>query len=340
MRIVIPEGAEFVPEPQHLEPLRRLGELVIVPGAPRDKADLIARVKDADVVILDYSLMDAEVLAACPRLRLIAFLGLGYASCVDVEAATRQGIVVTNTPDYGATSVAEHALGLVLALTRHIAASSASLRAGRWEPGRFQGMELRGKTLGVVGLGGIGREMARLGAGIGMEVIGWTRRATPDRAVHGLRLVPLETLMAAADVVSLHLVLEPGTRGLVSRALLQRMRPTAYFVNTARAGIVDNAALLDLIRAGRIAGAAFDVFDEEPLPPDDPWRDLPTILVTPHIGYNTREASLNMLNIAIATVQAHLRGERLHVVNPEAADAADRPPADHRRKLDGPKSLR
>jgi phosphoglycerate dehydrogenase-like enzyme len=318
MRIVIPEGAEFVSRPEHLDPLRRLGEVVIAPGMPRDKADLTARVRDADVVILDYSLMDAEVLAACPRLRLIAFLGIGYASCVDIEAATRQGIVVTNTPDYGATSVAEHALGLVLALTRHIAASCASLRAGRWEPGRFQGMELRGKTLGLVGLGGIGREMARLGAGIGMQLIGWTRRATPDRAVHGLRLVPLATLMADADVVSLHLLLVPETRGLVSRALLERMRPGAYLVNTARAGIVDNVALRDLLRAGRIAGAALDVFEEEPLPAADPWRDLPQVLITPHIGYNTREASLNMLQIAIATIAAHLRGERLHVVNPEA----------------------
>jgi D-3-phosphoglycerate dehydrogenase len=318
MRIVIPEGAEFVQKPEHLDPLRRLGELVVVPGAPRDRADLIARVEDADIVILDYSLMDAEVLAACPRLRLIAFLGIGYGSCVDIDAATRQGIVVTNTPDYGATSVAEHALGLVLALTRHVAVSYASLRAGRWEPGRFQGMELRGKTLGIVGLGGIGREMARLGAGIGMQVIGWTRRATPDRAVHGLRLVPLETLMATADVVSLHLILQPETRGLVSRPLLERMAPTAYLVNTARAGIVDSPALLELLRAGRIAGAALDVFDQEPLPPDDPWRELPNVLITPHIGYNTREASLNMLNIAIATIEAYLDGERLHVVNPEA----------------------
>jgi D-3-phosphoglycerate dehydrogenase len=318
LRIVIPEGAEFVQRPEHLDPLRRLGELVVVPGTPKDKADLIARVRDADVVVLDYSLMDAEVLAQCPRLRFIAFLGIGYASCVDVEVATRRGVVVSNTPDYGATSVAEHALGLVLALTRHIAASYVSLTGGRWEPGRFQGMELRGKTLGVIGLGGIGREMARLGAGIGMRVLGWTRRPSPDRAVHGLMLSPLERVMAEADVVSLHLLLQPETRGLLGRPLLERMRSSAYFVNTARAGLVDTGALLDLLRTGRIAGAALDVFDEEPLPPDHPWRALPNVLITPHIGYNTREASLNMLNIAIATIEAHLAGDRLHVVNPEA----------------------
>jgi D-3-phosphoglycerate dehydrogenase len=318
VRIVIPEGAEFVQKPEHLDPLRRLGEVVIHPGAPRDRQDLIARCRDADVVVLDYSLMDAEVLAACPRLRFIAFLGIGYASCIEIEAATRLGIVVSNTPDYGATSVAEHALGMILALTRHIHTSYVSLRDGRWEPGRFQGMELHGKTLGLVGLGPIGQEMARLGAGIGMRLLGWTRRATPDRARHGLALASLEDVFARADVVSLHLSLRPETERLVSRALLERMRPEAYFVNTARARIVDTAALADLLRAGRIAGAALDVHDDEPVPADYVFRTLPTVLITPHIGYNTREASLNMLNIAIATVKAHLDGERLHVVNPDA----------------------
>jgi D-3-phosphoglycerate dehydrogenase len=318
VRIVIPEGAEFVQKPEHLDPLRRLGEVVIVPGTPKDKADFIARVKDADVVILDYSYMDDEVFAACPRLRFVAFLGIGYTSCVDVEAATRRGIAVSYTPDYGATSVAEHALGMILALTRHIATAYASLRAGRWEPGRFQGVELHGKVLGLVGLGPIGQETARLGAGIGMQLIGWTRRATPDRARHGLRLVPLEEVFARADVVSIHLSLRPETEGLVSRALLERMRPDAYFVNTARAKVVDTAALADLLRAGRLAGAALDVHDEEPVPPSYVFRDLPNVLITPHIGYNTREASLNLLNIAIATVAAYLRGEQLHVVNPEA----------------------
>jgi D-3-phosphoglycerate dehydrogenase / 2-oxoglutarate reductase len=227
--------------------------------------------------------------------------------------------VVSNTPDYGATSVAEHVLGMILALTRHIATAYVSLKEGRWEPGRFQGMELHGKTLGLVGLGPIGQETARLGAGIGMKLIGWTRSASPDRARHGLTLVPLEEVFGQADIVSIHLSLRPETEHLVSRTLLARMKPEAYFVNTARAKIVDTAALADLLRAGKIAGAALDVHDEEPVPPGPyVFRDLPNVLVTPHIGYNTREASLNMLNIAIATIAADLRGERLHVVNPEA----------------------
>jgi len=316
MRIVFPEGAEFVEDPAELDPLRKLGELLLVPGAPKDKADFVARCQDAEAVFLDYSHMDAEVLRALPRLRFVCFLGIGYRNHIDVAEATRRGNVVTYTPDYGATSVAEHVLGMILALTRHIAPAAASLGAGRWEPGRFKGMELRGKTLGIVGLGAIGTEMARLGGAIGMRLLGWTRRPAPDRAVHGLAWASLEALFARADVVSVHLAYTPETEGLVSRALLERMRPDAWFVNTARARIVDNVALAELLAARRIAGAALDVHEAEPPPADYAFRRLPNVLMTPHIGYNTREAASNMLRIAIATLEAFLRGERLHVATP------------------------
>jgi D-3-phosphoglycerate dehydrogenase len=318
VRIVFPDGAGCVQSPTQLEPLRRLGSVEFHDGPPRDRVELIARLRDADAVILDYSEMDAEVLRACPRLRFISFLGIGYASYIDVEAATRQGITVANTPDYGSTSVAEHALAMMLALTRHVAAGDRSLREGRWEPGRFHGMELRGKTLGIVGLGPIGAEMARLGAGIGMRVIAWTRRPAPGRAPAGVEMVPLETLFERADVVSLHLGYSRESEGVISRALLERMKPGAWFVNTARARLVDNVALAELLTAGRIRGAALDVHETEPTPVPHPMAALPNVLLTPHIGYNTTEASANMLRISIATLEAFARGERLHVVNDPA----------------------
>ncbi len=315
MRIVFPDGAACMQDPAELEPLRRLGPVDFYDGPPPDKATLIDRLRPAEAVVLDYSLMDAEVLRACDRLRFISFLGIGYASCIDVDEATRRGVAIAYTPDYGATSVAEHALGMILAATRHIGPAFLSFREGRWEPGRFVGMELRGKTLGLLGLGPIGREMARLGAGLGMQLIGWTRRAAPERAEHGLAFVSLEELFSRADIVSLHLSYRPETHGLVSRALLGRMKPTAWFVNTARAKLVDNAALAELLAAGQIAGAALDVHEEEPPRGEYVFRSLPNVLITPHIGYNTREASANMLRIAIDTVVAYARGERLHVVN-------------------------
>jgi phosphoglycerate dehydrogenase-like enzyme len=176
-------------------------------------------------------------------------------------------------------------------------------------------MQLRGKTLGIVGLGPIGTEMARLGAGLGMRLIGWTRRPSPARAQHGLTLVSLDDLFTTADVVTLHLAYTPESQAVITRALLERMKPEAWFVNTARARIVDNAALVERLRSGRLRGAAFDVYETEPLPADNVFRTLPNVLITPHIGYNTREASANMLRIAIDTVEAFARGERLHVVN-------------------------
>jgi D-3-phosphoglycerate dehydrogenase len=315
MRIVFPDGAGCVQHPSDLDPLRALGPVDFFDGPPPDRAVLLERLRPAEAVVLDYSEMDAEVLRACERLRFISFLGIGYASCIDVAEATRRKIAVAYTPDYGATSVAEHALAMILALTRHVGPAYVSAREGRWEPGRFQGMELRGKTLGIVGLGPIGTEMARLGAGLGMKLIGWTRRASPERARHGVTLVGLEELFSTADVVTLHLAYTAESQGLISRALLDRMKPTAWFVNTARAKVVDNVALLDLLRAGRIRGAALDVHEAEPPPAEYVFRTLPNVLLTPHIGYNTAEAASNMLQICIATVQAFARGERLHVVN-------------------------
>jgi phosphoglycerate dehydrogenase-like enzyme len=315
MRIVFPDGAGCVQRPEDLAPLRALGPVDFYDGPPSDRATLIERLRPAEAVVLDYSVMDAEVLRACERLKLITFLGIGYASCIDVDEATKRGVAIAYTPDYGAITVAEHAIGMILALTHHIGTSFLSFREGKWEPGKFQGMELYGKTLGLVGLGPIGAETARLGHGIGMKLIGWTRRASPERAVHGLELVSLEDVFARADVVSLHLAYRADTDRIVTRALLERMKPGAWFVNTARAKLVDNEALVDLLRAGRIRGAAIDVHEDEP--PREPYvfRDLPNVLATPHIGYNTSEAASNMLRIAIATVEAFARGKRLHVVN-------------------------
>lgn len=316
MRIVFPEGSGCVQTPEDLLPLERIGRVDFYRTPPKDKADLIARLRDADVVFLDYSVMDAEVIERCEKLKFICFLGVGYANCIDVQAASRKGVTVTYTPDYGATSVAEYALGMILALVRHIAFAYHSLQKGEWATIRFQGRELHGKTLGVVGLGPIGTEVARLGAGIGMRVVGWTRNAGPERAKHGLRLVPLEELFSGADVISIHLAYNAQTERLVSRALLERMKPSAYFANTARAKIVDNQALAELLQAGKIAGAALDVHEAEPFPEEYVFRSLANVLLTPHIGYNTQEAGRNMLRIAIATLEAYLRGEKLHVVNP------------------------
>jgi phosphoglycerate dehydrogenase-like enzyme len=315
MRIVFPEGSGCVQKPEDLAPVKKLGVVDYYDTPPQNKADLIQRLREAEVVFLDYSVMDAEVIAACPQLKFVCFFGIGYGNCIDVAAATQHGVTVSYTPGYGATAVAEYTLGLTLALTRHIAASYYSLKHGEWLSAKFQGVDLKGKTLGLVGLGPIGSDMARLGAGIGMNLLGWTRNATPERAVHGLKLASLEELFAAADVVSIHLALNAQTERLVTRGLLETMKPSAYFINTSRAKIVDTQALAELLQQGKIAGAALDVHDEEPAPMNYLLASLPNVLVTPHIAYNSKEAGENMLRIAYATLDAFLRGEKLHVVN-------------------------
>jgi phosphoglycerate dehydrogenase-like enzyme len=315
MRIVFPEGSGCVQKPEDLLFVKRLGTVDYHDTPPQNKADLIRRLCDADVVFLDYSVMDAEVIAACPKLKFICFFGIGYANCIDVAAATKHGVTVSYTPGYGATAVAEYTLGLMLSLTRHIAASYYSLKHSEWLSAKFQGVDLKGKTLGIVGLGPIGADVARLGAGIGMPVLGWTRTATPTRAQHGLRLVAIEELFAAADVVTLHLSLNAQTERLISRALLEKMKPTAYFINTSRAKLVDNQALAELLQQGKIAGAALDVHEEEPAPMNYVFASPPKVVATPHIAYNSKEAGENMLRIAYATLEAFLKGEKLHVVN-------------------------
>jgi phosphoglycerate dehydrogenase-like enzyme len=315
MRIVFPEGSGCVQKPEDLLPVKRLGTVDYYETPPQNKAELIRRLSDAEVVFLDYSVMDAEVIQACAKLKFICFFGIGYGNCIDVAAATKQGVTVTYTPGYGATAVAEFTLGLLLSLTRHIAASYYSLKHGEWLSSKFQGVDLKGKTLGIVGLGPIGADMARLGAGIGMRLIGWTRTAAPERAQHGLRLVSLEEVFTTADVVTIHLSLNAKTEGIISRALLERMKPGAFFVNTSRAKLVDTQALAELLEKGRIAGAALDVHEEEPAPMNYRFAAMPNVLVTPHIGYNSKEAGENMLRIAYATLEAFLKGEKLHVVN-------------------------
>lgn len=261
---------------------------------PVAEAAIPALVAGYDTVINDATYFTEATLKLCPGLRHIVFLGTGAASFVDLAAAERLGIKVSTIGGYGDTTVAEHAMGLVFAAARHIATMHAFVRAGGWRP--MQGMELRGKTLGLVGLGGIGREMARLGHGIGLEVIAWNRTPLADAPVP---MVELDELLARAHIVSLHLALNEATRGFLDRAKLVRMRPGAILVNTARAGLVEEAALIERLRTGSLGHYATDVFAREPTPPEEPLLALENVTLTAHAGYNTPEAAMTMYRRAI-----------------------------------------
>jgi phosphoglycerate dehydrogenase-like enzyme len=227
-----------------------------------------------------------EILQQLPNLKLIASTGPRNAS-IDSQTAADFGIAVTAT-GYDSTPTIEFTWSLILASMRGIDREAASLKAGGWQTGL--GSNLRGKGLGVVGLGNIGREVARIGVAFGMKVIAWSQNLTEEKAsAAGATLVNKQTLFREADVVTLHLVLSGRTRGLIGASEFALMKPTATFVNTSRAPIVDEAALIEALQARRIAGAAVDVFDVEPLPPDHPFRKLDNVLATPHIGYVTED---------------------------------------------------
>jgi len=250
--------------------------------------EVVERLLPFEVVCImrERTPLPRAVIERLPRLKLIASTGPRNAS-IDVDAAAERGIVVAHT-GYNARPTIEMTWALILATARQVALENAHLRAGGWQ--LTVGDGLHGKTLGVLGLGNIGSEVARIGLAFGMEVIAWSQNLTADKAqTGGARPVSKEELFRSADILTIHLVLSQRTKGLVGAAELQAMKPSARLINTSRGPIVDEPALIEVLRERRIAGAALDVFDMEPLPADHPFRLFDNVLSTPHIGYVARD---------------------------------------------------
>jgi phosphoglycerate dehydrogenase-like enzyme len=265
-----------------------------------------------------------------PRLKMITLVGRGLAN-LDSAAATEHGVLLVHSdfsrPAFAEVAAAtpELAWGLMIATIRHIAREDRRLRQGGWQ--ETIGTILAGKTLGLLGLGRIGGRMARYAQAFDMEVIAWSQNLTPERAeAGGARWVDKADLFAAADVLSIHVILSERTRGLVTASDLAGMKPTAFLINTSRGPIVEEAALIGALNEGRLAGAGLDVFDEEPLPPDHPFRSMDTVTLTPHLGYNTVETMRAFYGDMPEAIAAFARGSPIRVVNPEAqANAKGQP---------------
>ncbi len=270
------------------------------------EAGLIALIPEAEGLVPGMEPITDRVLAAAPRLRVVSAQGVGY-DHIDVEAATRRGVAVCICAGANNHAVAELAFGMLLGLARRIYNADQQVRAGGWP--RLVGTELWGGTLGLVGLGRVGKSMALLARGFGMRVLAsdvqWDITFANE---HGVSYVPLPRLLAEADFVSLHCPLTPETRGLIDDAALARMKPTAYLINTARGPIVEEAALVRALREGRIAGAGLDVFETEPRP-DNPFVDFPNVILTSHLGGATRQASDRSLELALLNITQVLRGQ-------------------------------
>jgi D-3-phosphoglycerate dehydrogenase/(S)-sulfolactate dehydrogenase len=277
----------------------------------RDPEELVALLDGADAALVANEPMDAHVLAHAPSVRAIVRTGVGYDS-IDVEAAARRGITVSNLPGVNANAVAEYTIGLLLVAARRLVHSAVGVASGAWP--REDGHELRGATLGIVGYGAAGRAVAALAGAFGMRVLCHTGiRPVPEAAP--VEFVPFETLLDRSDYVSVHTALTDRTRGLFGAAAFAAMKTTAVLVNTARGPIVDEQALVDAVRSGRIAGAALDVVATEPLPPDSPLRGVDGIVVYSHMAGQTAEARAAAGLGGAAEIVAALAGAPRFCVN-------------------------
>ncbi|WP_346619191.1 D-2-hydroxyacid dehydrogenase family protein [Blastococcus montanus] len=288
-------------------------EVVAFHDAVGDPDELVARLRTFDVVVAmrERTRFGRDVLERLPELRLLVTTGMRNKS-IDVAAATELGITVCGTAA-SATATVELTWALILAALRHLPQEDAAMRAGAWQ--QTIGGDLAGATLGVVGLGRLGSQVARIGAAFGMDVVAWSQNLTDERAAEvGARRVERDELFATADVVTVHLLLSKRTRGLIGAEDLALMKNTAILVNTSRGPIVDEAALVDVLRDGRIAGAGLDVYDVEPLPRDSPLRELRRAVLTPHLGYVTRGTYEVFYREAVEDVAAFLAGSPIRVI--------------------------
>lgn len=290
-------------------------EVVAVAGKPREELDRALAGAHA-LIVRSETRVTADLLARAPHLRVVARAGTGV-DTIDVHAATRRGIAVMNAPGANTVSAGEHAMGLLLALVRRIPDAAAAMRRGDWDRKRFEGTELRGKTMGVVGLGRIGGHVAQLARAFGMSVVAHDPYLLPERAAElGVKLLTLDDLLRAADVVTLHVALTDETHHLINAERLRLMRPTGVLINTARGELVDEAALAEAVRDRRIAGAAIDVFSVEPLPAESPLRGLDRVILTPHLAASTAEAQERVaVEICTAVREALVAGDLSFAIN-------------------------
>lgn len=303
--------SEFMDAPA-VDALRQRFDVRYAPDLVDARDALLDAARQADgLIVRNRSQVDAALLAAAPRLRAVGRLGVGLDN-IDLPGCAARGIQVVPATGANARAVAEYVIGTVLALLRGVYASSADVAAGRWpRTALSQGLEAHGRTLGVVGFGGIGQLTARLAAGLGMRIVACDAAlpAThPVWAESGATPLPLDALLAQADAVSLHVPLNADTRHLLNADRIRGMRPGAILVNTSRGGIVDEAALAAALRMGHLRGAALDVFDQEPLPGGGPLADAPNLILTPHIAGLTQEANTRVSDMVAAGVTIALTG--------------------------------
>ena len=318
MKIVILDGRALNPGDLSYDCIRQFGEVTLYQRTETE-AETIERIGDSEIVLVNKVPITEAVLAACPGIRLICVQATGY-NIVDCDACARRGIPVTNVPSYGTAAVAQFTMALILELCHRIGLHDQSVHRGDWvKSDNFcywltPQTELAGKTLGILGFGRIGREVGKLAKAFGMRVIACNRSQCEEGRQIG-EYVDMDTLLARSDILSLHCPQTPGTEKIINARSLARMKDGAMLINTARGGLVDENAVAEALRSGKLRGAAVDVVSKEPMAPDNPLLSAPGCIITPHIAWAPVESRQRLLDCVVENIRCFLNGTPQNVVN-------------------------
>ncbi len=301
------------------DPIKACGDFVLYQRTSREQ--FLERINDVQIAVTNKQIWDEEAFSKAPHLEMIALTSTGF-NVVDLDAATKHKVVVSNVPAYSTPDVAQHTFALMLEMTNHVGDESVKVMAGDWIKSQdfcywtHPLIELADKTLGVVGMGSIGRAVTKIARAFGMNVIFYNRTPRPELEGDGVREMSLDELWAQSDFITLHVAEAPDTDKIVNAESIAKMKDGVYLINAARGGLVDEAALRDALVSGKVAGAAVDVLRHEPMSPDCPLLDAPHMIITPHIAWATREARTRLFKVIAENIQGFLAGKPQNVVNP------------------------
>jgi glycerate dehydrogenase len=312
MKIVVLDHPRENPGEINWSKLSQFGDVTIYPRTPADK--LVEAIGDAEIVFTNKSPITRQVIEACPSVRFISIIATGY-NTVDIEAAREHGILVSNVPSYGTGAIAQHAIALLLEITNHVAYHDSQVRLGRkgehdgdWCFWDYPIIELENKTMGIIGLGRIGQFTARTAISFGMKVIAYDKYENDDMKKIGVKYVDFDTLLTESHVITLHCPLFEYTKEMINRNTISKMRDGVILINSSRGGLVDEAALAEALRSGKIYAAGLDVLSAEPPMPNNPLLELPNCFITPHISWAALECRQRLVQYAIDNLAAYLAG--------------------------------
>lgn len=317
MKIVVLDGHSVNPGDLNWECLEKFGSVTVYPRTSAENT--VAHIGDADIVLVNKAPITARVLDACPNVRLICVLATGY-NVVDCAAARERGIPVCNVPDYSTAAVSQFTFALLLELCHQVGHHSRAVHAGKWTAcpdfcfWDSPQTELAGKTLGIIGFGRIGRAVGRIARAFGMKVLAFSRTEYPEGREIG-DYVNLDTLLSRSDIVSLHCPLTKENTGMIDDTAISKMKDGAILLNTARGPLIDEAAVADALKRGKLRGAAMDVVSAEPIPGDSPLLSAPNCIITPHMAWAPLEARLRILDCVVDNIEGFLNGIPVNVVN-------------------------